>query len=116
MTNEDQQLKQRIVVSKAVEDADTIVPPPSPLEKRVFITAGASRTVPANIAWKLAFFTLALLFAPLLTYFYVLNNVFPGNSTYSAFTAVAVANGLVIAYVVVAALEEDETPQTRKVQ
>jgi len=51
-------------------------------------------------------FMFALLILPILTYFYTLDNVFHGNSVYSAFASVAIANVVVIGYVVVAILED----------
>ncbi|KAJ3330633.1 vacuolar ATPase assembly integral membrane protein vma21 [Blyttiomyces sp. JEL0837] len=64
--------------------------------------------VPPAVIAKLIFFSVLMFSLPIGMYFYTLNNVFDGNTTYSAISAVVVANMVLIAYVVMAFLEDKD--------
>ncbi|KAL1925646.1 uncharacterized protein VTP21DRAFT_529 [Calcarisporiella thermophila] len=84
-------------------------------EKSSSDTIGAARTiVPKNVILKLISFTLAIIFGPLLTYYYTLQSVFSGNSTYAAISAIIVANILLVLYIIVAVWEDKEDLSTKK--
>ncbi|KAJ1504078.1 hypothetical protein HMI55_002180 [Coelomomyces lativittatus] len=75
------------------------------------ITSNRS-VIPTPVLAKLAFFMVALLVAPLGSYFIALWYWFPENAMYSGILAVVVANLIVVAYCVVAAFEEDPKKQS----
>ncbi|KAJ3283427.1 vacuolar ATPase assembly integral membrane protein vma21 [Borealophlyctis nickersoniae] len=64
--------------------------------------------IPGYVIAKLVFFSFLLFVLPLSSYYYTLNNVFHGNTNYSAITAVIVANLVVIGYVIAAFTESDK--------
>ncbi|KAF2467559.1 vacuolar ATPase assembly integral membrane protein VMA21 [Lindgomyces ingoldianus] len=64
--------------------------------------------VPASVIWKLLSFTFAMITLPIGTYFFTVNYVFHGNSTYAGATAAVMANVVLIAYVIVA-MKEDQS-------
>ncbi|KAI8914905.1 hypothetical protein DFJ77DRAFT_510886 [Powellomyces hirtus] len=69
--------------------------------------ARASRPViPGAVLAKLILFSVLLFVLPIGTYFATLDRLFGGNPNYSAIAAVVVANLVVVAYVVVAFLED----------
>jgi len=64
--------------------------------------------VPLHVIVKLLAFTLAMVVAPIGTYFLTLNTVFSGNSTFAGASAAIMANVVLVAYVVVA-MREDQS-------
>ncbi|KAF2187813.1 vacuolar ATPase assembly integral membrane protein VMA21 [Zopfia rhizophila CBS 207.26] len=64
--------------------------------------------VPSSVIWKLLSFTFGMITLPIGTYFFTLNYVFSGNSTFAGATAAVMANVVLIAYVVVA-MKEDQS-------
>ncbi|KAG2173126.1 hypothetical protein INT43_004499 [Umbelopsis isabellina] len=70
-----------------------------------------------NVMAKLAIFTVAMFALPIITYYQTLDRVFEGNATYAAGSAAAVANVILVAYIVAAALEDpngDEASSEKK--
>ncbi|KAI8990259.1 hypothetical protein BDB01DRAFT_780699 [Pilobolus umbonatus] len=67
-----------------------------------------------NVVAKLIFFTVALFAAPLLTFFYSVEHVFDGNTTYAAGSAALIANLIVIAYVITAFFEKPNDEKEAK--
>ncbi|KAL1958900.1 hypothetical protein VTO42DRAFT_3453 [Malbranchea cinnamomea] len=63
--------------------------------------------VPLDVIYKLLAFTIAMICAPLATYFGTVNLLFKGNSTYAGATAAVAANVVLVAYIV-AAFREDQ--------
>ncbi|KAJ3181293.1 vacuolar ATPase assembly integral membrane protein vma21 [Irineochytrium annulatum] len=63
--------------------------------------------VDRSVVLKLAFFSILMFTLPIGTYLYTQQYVFDGNSTYSAIVAAVVANIVLIAYIVVAFLEDN---------
>ncbi|EXJ74108.1 uncharacterized protein A1O5_02402 [Cladophialophora psammophila CBS 110553] len=63
--------------------------------------------VPASVIYKLLGFTVAMICAPIGSYFLLLNSVFAGNATYSGAFAAIMANVVLIGYIVVAMREDD---------
>jgi len=76
---------------------------PSAAEK-----SNVAPAVPPAVIYKLLAFTLAMVAAPIGTYFLTLNTIFRGNSTLAGATAALIANVVLIAYVIVA-MKEDAT-------
>ncbi len=67
---------------------------------------------PSAAVWaKLAFFSVALFAAPMAAYYGAKDRVFAGNATYAGGLAAAVANIVLIGYVIVAFLEDDGQPK-----
>ncbi|KAF2662759.1 vacuolar ATPase assembly integral membrane protein VMA21 [Lophiostoma macrostomum CBS 122681] len=64
--------------------------------------------VPASVIWTLLSFTFAMITLPIGTYFFVVNLVFVGNSTFAGALAAVMANVVLIAYVIMA-MKEDQT-------
>ncbi|MCJ1445289.1 MAG: vacuolar ATPase assembly integral membrane protein vma21 [Stictis urceolatum] len=64
--------------------------------------------VPTNVIVKLLGFTLAMVVAPIGTYFLTLNTVFGGSATWAGATAAIMANVVLVAYVI-AAMREDQS-------
>ncbi|KAF2403804.1 vacuolar ATPase assembly integral membrane protein [Trichodelitschia bisporula] len=64
--------------------------------------------VPANVIVKLLSFTFAMVTLPIGSYFFTLNSLFNGNSSYAGGFAAMMANVVLIAYVVVA-MREDQS-------
>ncbi|KAL1303706.1 hypothetical protein AAFC00_007058 [Neodothiora populina] len=62
--------------------------------------------VPKEVIIKLLLFTFAMIVCPIGSYFLTVNNLYSGNSTYAGATAAAVANVVLIGYVVVAFWED----------
>ncbi|KAI8890817.1 hypothetical protein K501DRAFT_281714 [Backusella circina FSU 941] len=67
-----------------------------------------------NTFSKLLFFMAALATFPIMTYFFTVDRVFEGNSTYAGGLAAIVANIVVIAYIVVAIYEDKASPEESK--
>ncbi|KAJ6515981.1 hypothetical protein C8R45DRAFT_958275 [Mycena sanguinolenta] len=70
---------------------------------------------------KLMFFTVSLGLVPITSYFGSLKYLWNGNATYSAFTAVAAANLILVAYIITAILDDKSTTssppkETKKTQ
>ncbi|KAG0370461.1 hypothetical protein BC939DRAFT_458146 [Gamsiella multidivaricata] len=68
----------------------------------------ASTNVATSTLIKLAFFTAAMIFLPIGTYFFTLDRYFGGNATYSGISAAVMANVVLFAYVIVAVLEDSQ--------
>ncbi|KIW83477.1 hypothetical protein Z517_02722 [Fonsecaea pedrosoi CBS 271.37] len=66
-----------------------------------------SPAVPAAVIYKLLAFTVAMICAPIGSYFLLLNSVFRGNAIYSGAFAAVVANVVLIGYIIVAWKEDD---------
>ncbi|KAF2270534.1 vacuolar ATPase assembly integral membrane protein VMA21 [Lojkania enalia] len=64
--------------------------------------------VPSSVIWKLLSFTFAMVTLPIGTYFFTLNWVFNGNSTFAGATAAVMANVVLVAYIIVA-MKEDQS-------
>ncbi|KAI9104959.1 hypothetical protein DFS34DRAFT_645678 [Phlyctochytrium arcticum] len=82
-----------------------IVPPP----------ATPSNPLQLGVLGTLVAFSLALFTLPLGGYYYTLNNIFHGQTTYAAIVAVCIANLIVAAYVLLALYEvSQETKEEQK--
>ncbi|GBE79736.1 hypothetical protein BKA93DRAFT_758484 [Sparassis latifolia] len=57
---------------------------------------------------KLILFSLSLAVAPLSAYFLSKDYLWAGNATYAAITAVAAANVVLVAYIIMSVLEESQ--------
>ncbi|KAL2271133.1 hypothetical protein VTJ83DRAFT_504 [Remersonia thermophila] len=66
--------------------------------------------VPASVIIKLLATTLAMISLPIASYFFTVDRVFHGNSTYAASLAAIVANMVVIGYIFLA-MAEDRSDQ-----
>jgi len=66
------------------------------------------------VIFKLLGFTLAMIAAPIGTYFASVNTVFKGNATYAGATAAVMANVVLIAYVLEAMREDKGEEQEKK--
>ncbi|PSN59554.1 vacuolar ATPase assembly integral membrane protein VMA21 [Corynespora cassiicola Philippines] len=64
--------------------------------------------VPASVIYKLLSFTFAMITLPIGTYFFTVNWVFNGNTTFAGGLAALMANVVLISYVVVA-MKEDQS-------
>lgn len=74
----------------------------------------ASANVSAGVVIKLLAFTLAMVLMPISSYFVSLKYVFVGRTTYAAGCAAIVANGVLLAYIVAALLEDRADQQAQK--
>ncbi|KAI9326875.1 hypothetical protein BDR26DRAFT_826614 [Obelidium mucronatum] len=81
--------------------------PLKPVPKRAAMSNAA---IPTSVLAKLAFFTILIFTLPIGVYFGTIDNLFGGESLYSAICAVVAANVVLIAYVIVAFMEDDGTP------
>ncbi|KAL7267025.1 vacuolar ATPase assembly integral membrane protein vma21 [Rhizina undulata] len=70
--------------------------------------------VPGAVLAKLLFFTLAMVVAPLGSYYLTLWTIFKGNNTFAGATAAIVANIVLVSYVIVAMREDDEENEKEK--
>ncbi|KAH8694032.1 hypothetical protein BGW36DRAFT_345941 [Talaromyces proteolyticus] len=70
--------------------------------------------VPRETIIKLIAFSLAMIGAPLGTYFLSVNTIFRGNTTFAGASAAVVANVVLIAYIIVAWQEDQEDQAKRK--
>ncbi|ORX53610.1 hypothetical protein DM01DRAFT_1047387 [Hesseltinella vesiculosa] len=70
-------------------------------------------SITTRVIVKLLVFSALLFAAPLLTYFYSIDTIFSGNTTYAAGAAALVANLVVIGYIL-AAMIEDMSPDKDK--
>jgi len=66
------------------------------------VPSNITPAVPLSVIAKLLGFTLAMITMPIGTYFFSLNMIFSGNSTWAGATAAAMANVVLIGYVIVA--------------
>ncbi|KAH7123704.1 vacuolar ATPase assembly integral membrane protein VMA21 [Dendryphion nanum] len=64
--------------------------------------------VPSHVIYKLLGFTFAMVTLPLSTYFFIVNYVFIGNSTFAGALAAVMANVVLIGYVIVAMKEDQQ--------
>ncbi|KAF2707805.1 vacuolar ATPase assembly integral membrane protein VMA21 [Pleomassaria siparia CBS 279.74] len=64
--------------------------------------------VPTSVIYKLLSFTFAMFTLPIGTYFFIVNYVFIGNSTFAGALAAVMANVVLVAYVIVA-MQEDQS-------
>ncbi|KAG0133252.1 hypothetical protein HOY82DRAFT_556649 [Tuber indicum] len=87
-------------ITEKEEETAAIVPVVSPKND----TKGPA--VPGSVIAKLLLFTLAMVVAPLGSYFLTVNTVFSGNTTFAGATAAVVANVVLITYVLVAMAED----------
>jgi len=69
--------------------------------------------VPMSVIAKLLGFTFAMMVVPIGSYFATVNTIFGGNATFAGATAAIMANGVLIAYVVVA-MREDQSEQQQQ--
>ncbi|TPX55660.1 hypothetical protein PhCBS80983_g05145 [Powellomyces hirtus] len=74
------------------------------------LALAARPVIPGAVLAKLILFSVLLFVLPIGTYFATLDRLFGGNPNYSAIAAVVVANLVVVAYVVVAFLEDQGDP------
>ncbi|KAF8242372.1 hypothetical protein K440DRAFT_565550 [Wilcoxina mikolae CBS 423.85] len=72
--------------------------------------------VPGAVIAKLLLFTLAMITAPLITYYISVTSVFVGNATVAGAFAAVAANVVLIAYVIVAMNEDDADEKDKKSQ
>ncbi|KAL0639665.1 vacuolar ATPase assembly integral membrane protein vma21 [Maublancomyces gigas] len=70
--------------------------------------------VPKSVVAKLLLFTLAMVVAPLGSYYITLNTIFKGSNTLAGATAAVVANVVLIAYVIVAVMEDNAENENEK--
>ncbi|KAF9915149.1 hypothetical protein BX616_006795 [Lobosporangium transversale] len=68
-----------------------------------------SPAVSTSTLVKLAFFTVAMIFFPIGTYFISVDRYFDGNTTYAGISAAVMANVVLFAYVVAAVLEDSQS-------
>ncbi|CCU76822.1 hypothetical protein BGHDH14_bgh02174 [Blumeria hordei DH14] len=71
-------------------------------------SSSVAPAVPAHVIYKLLAFTFAMMAGPISIYFFSLNRIFAGNSTYAGATAAITANVVLIGYVIVA-FKEDQS-------
>ncbi|CAO3689678.1 unnamed protein product [Umbelopsis vinacea] len=71
-------------------------------------------TVESSVMVKLALFTVAMFGLPIFTYYQSLDRIFEGNATYAAGSAAVVANLVLFAYIIVAALEDPSPDEKAK--
>ncbi|KAK3942709.1 vacuolar ATPase assembly integral membrane protein VMA21 [Diplogelasinospora grovesii] len=69
--------------------------------------------VPMAVIMKLLAFTLAMLVLPIGSYFFTVDRVFNGNSTFAGALAAIMANVVLIGYIVVA-MAEDKSDQEQE--
>ncbi|KAK2734337.1 vacuolar ATPase assembly integral membrane protein vma21 [Myotisia sp. PD_48] len=62
--------------------------------------------LPGQVLWKLILYTIIVITAPMAAYFYSLNQIFDGNTTYAGATAAGTANVVLIIYIIVAMRED----------
>ncbi|KAJ3413080.1 vacuolar ATPase assembly integral membrane protein vma21 [Chytridiales sp. JEL 0842] len=67
--------------------------------------------IPRPVMLKLGLFTLLMFTLPIGLYFYSLEYLFKGNTTYSAIVAVVAANAVLISYVITAFVEDQGDQQ-----
>ncbi|RPA96204.1 hypothetical protein L873DRAFT_1811844 [Choiromyces venosus 120613-1] len=90
------------------EDIATIIPGTNPRNDT------KSLAVPGSVIAKLLLFTMAMVVAPLGSYFLTVNTVFSGNTTYAGATAAVMANVVLITYVLVAMAEDTRDQEEAK--
>ncbi|EAS28888.1 vacuolar ATPase assembly integral membrane protein VMA21 [Coccidioides immitis RS] len=83
---------------------------PGELEHREAIQLRDLPGYPQQVLWKLIIYSIAVLVLPLSAYFYSVNYVFDGNTTYAGATAAITANLILFSYIVVA-MREDKGDQ-----
>ncbi|KAJ3051204.1 hypothetical protein HK097_007821 [Rhizophlyctis rosea] len=93
--------------SPSVDASKDATSPVARAEKVTGAPAGRP-VIPRFVVAKLLFFSFLLFALPLVTYYGTLNKVFNGNTNLSAISAVVVANVVVIAFVIVAFMENDD--------
>jgi len=65
------------------------------------------------VVYKLLGFTLAMIVAPIGSYFFTVDRVFSGNSTLAGGTAAVVANIVLVGYII-AAMQEDRSDRAEE--
>ncbi|CUS10148.1 unnamed protein product [Tuber aestivum] len=95
------------------EDIAAIVPDTNPNGANPKNDSGGP-AVPGSVIAKLLLFTLAMVVAPLGSYFLTVNAVFSGNTTFAGATAAVVANVVLITYVLVAMAEDTREQEEAK--
>ncbi|KAF2874913.1 vacuolar ATPase assembly integral membrane protein VMA21 [Massariosphaeria phaeospora] len=74
-----------------------------------------SPAVPASVIWKLLTATFAMITLPIGTYFFTVNLVFNGNTSYAGGLAALMANVVLVAYVIMA-MKEDQSEREEEEQ
>lgn len=90
---------------------------PSPSEKSLQPNTGSSDTTPlvsSSVIKTLLAFTAAMVIFPIGSYFLTVNTIFRGNSTFAGGFAALVANVVLIGYVVVAWMDDQEDQRERQ--
>ncbi|RMZ81219.1 hypothetical protein DV737_g2644, partial [Chaetothyriales sp. CBS 132003] len=77
------------------------------------VVSDVSPAVPVSVILKLLAFTFAMVVVPLGSFFFTREYVFSGSSVYSGGFAALMANVVLVAYIIVAVLE-DQGEQTAK--
>ncbi|KAL1852783.1 hypothetical protein VTK73DRAFT_9157 [Phialemonium thermophilum] len=93
-----------ISTEKTLLEKDDTVGSSPPASER----SNISPAVPTDVIVKLLAFTLAMIVAPIGSYFLTVDNLFGGNATYAGALAAVMANVVLIGYVVVA-MREDQS-------
>ncbi|KAI8324075.1 vacuolar ATPase assembly integral membrane protein VMA21, partial [Martensiomyces pterosporus] len=78
------------------------------------VSTGELPRIPANVVRKLVAFSVLLLIAPILVYFFSLKYVFVGSTAPSAIAAVIAANMVLAGYVYAAWVEDSESNSQEK--
>ncbi|KAF2204179.1 vacuolar ATPase assembly integral membrane protein VMA21 [Delitschia confertaspora ATCC 74209] len=77
-------------------------------EKTVPAPSNIAPAVPSYVIWKLLSFSFAMITLPISSYFFTLNHLYNGNTTFAGATAAIMANVVLIAYIIVA-MKEDQS-------
>ncbi|KAI8098685.1 vacuolar ATPase assembly integral membrane protein VMA21 [Halteromyces radiatus] len=73
-------------------------------------------SISASVIFKLLGFSALLFVGPIATYYYTVDTLFSGNSNYAAGAAALVANLVVIAYILVAMVEDMQSNKAEKIE
>ncbi|KAJ3408039.1 hypothetical protein CcCBS67573_g02827 [Chytriomyces confervae] len=98
-------LRKRNTVTPSTAPAQETKQPVLPASRK--LTSNASPVIPASVLAKVAFFTVLMFTLPIGVYYATIDRLFAGESLYSAICAVVAANLVLVAYIVVAFLEDD---------
>ncbi|KAI8846034.1 hypothetical protein BJ741DRAFT_586441, partial [Chytriomyces cf. hyalinus JEL632] len=98
-------LRKRNTVTSSTAPAQETKQPVLPASRK--LTSNASPVIPASVLAKVAFFTVLMFTLPIGVYYATIDRLFAGESLYSAICAVVAANLVLVAYIVVAFLEDD---------
>ncbi|PSR71778.1 hypothetical protein PHLCEN_2v12279 [Hermanssonia centrifuga] len=77
-------------------------------------TLTAQTAEQAPVLFKLLLLTFALAFAPISVYYLSQNYLWNGNSTYAAITAVVAANIVLVTYIILSVMEENQLTKASK--